>query len=115
MIMKTQASLDADGNVIDWNYDLWSSSHGMRPGDDAPSSGLIAAWHRAVPMPSFPNEPSSGRHSSGHRTADPLYAFPQRRIVKHYVKGMPLSSEEPTPELQSLMRRAYDVFCTQKT
>src|SRR3546814_11165772 len=62
----------------------------MRPGDDAPSSGLIAAWHRAVPMPSFPNEPSSGRHSSGHRNADPLYAFPQRRIVKHYVQGMTL-------------------------
>lgn len=90
MIMKNQASLDADGSVIDWNYDVWSSSHGMRPGDDAPSSGLIAAWHREFPMPSFPNEPSDGRHSSGHRNADPLYAFPKRRIVKHYVEGMPL-------------------------
>ena len=35
MVVKTKAAVDAHGNVLDWNLDVWSTSHGTRPGGKA--------------------------------------------------------------------------------
>jgi CO/xanthine dehydrogenase Mo-binding subunit len=46
---------------------------------------LLAAWHLARPYRRPAARPGLGSHSGGHRNAEPLYAFPQKRIVKHFL------------------------------
>src|SRR5262249_57904252 len=50
MVVDLQASLDAQGAVIDWNHDVRSYTHMSRAIPYSPrTSGLVAAWHRAEP------------------------------------------------------------------
>ena len=90
MLVRMQASLDGAGAVIDWNHDVYSPSHFGRPRSGEGVSGLLAAGHLAEPLPLPPPLPSRGAHSGSHRNADPLYAFPRRRIVKHHLPHTPL-------------------------
>ena len=54
-------------------------------------SALLAAWHLEPPLAVPPPEPTDARYHAGiHRNADPLYALPRRRIVKHFVARQPL-------------------------
>ncbi|NDB45184.1 MAG: xanthine dehydrogenase family protein molybdopterin-binding subunit, partial [Betaproteobacteria bacterium] len=53
MVMKTKASLDAQGNVLDWDFTLWSTPHGTRPSGQ-PGNLLSAAYLEkpfAMPKP----------------------------------------------------------------
>ena len=51
MVVDLQASLDANGRVIDWNHDVRASRTCRARSRYGPrTSGLIAAWHRAEPM-----------------------------------------------------------------
>ncbi len=89
-LVRMQASLDTQGQVIDWNHDVWGYPHFGRPRGTGDSSGLLAAWHLADPfLPSVPRS-GSGPHAGIYRNADPLYVFPRRRIVKHFVPHSPL-------------------------
>jgi CO/xanthine dehydrogenase Mo-binding subunit len=90
MVVKTQASLSSDGDVIDWNHDVWSYTHSGRPRPLDGASNLLAAWHLASPIRPPQAQPNMGFHSGIHRNADPLYSFPRRRIVKHFAKDSPL-------------------------
>jgi nicotinate dehydrogenase subunit B len=90
MAMKLQASLDADGAIIDWNHDVWSYPHTARPRPDNETSGLLAAWHWKRPLPAPEPHPIQGYHFGDYRNADPLYDLPQRRIVTHFVPYSPL-------------------------
>ena len=54
------------------------------------TSQLLASWHRDPPRRPPDKQPRLGFHVGIHRNADPLYAFPERRIVKHLVDGLPL-------------------------
>jgi CO/xanthine dehydrogenase Mo-binding subunit len=90
MIIDLQASLDASGLVVDWNHDVRSFTHVSRPMPHGPrTSGLIAAWHRAAPLARPTPRPMLAYHMGIHRNADPLYAFPRRRVVKHFLAGSP--------------------------
>jgi CO/xanthine dehydrogenase Mo-binding subunit len=53
-------------------------------------SGLLAAWHLAKPFEAAPEQTSMRNEVGIHRNANPLYTFPRRRIVKHFVAGSPL-------------------------
>lgn len=90
MAMQMQASLDADGRVIDWNHDVWSYGHTTRARSGGETSGLLAAWHLADAFPQQPPLLLGGYHFGSHRNADPLYAFGRRRIVRHEVENSPL-------------------------
>jgi len=92
MILDTQASLDSSGNVIDWNFDVWSCEAGGRPRPDREGgSGLLAAWHLQNPFKKLSRPPSNRPPQSGSsRNAEPLYAFPKRRIVNHFLPESPL-------------------------
>ncbi len=90
MVMKIQASLDDRGQLLDWNHDVWSNTHMARALPYGDRSALIAAWHRASPMPPPQPFPMLAYHAGIHRNADPLYAIPRRRIVKHFVEAAPL-------------------------
>jgi CO/xanthine dehydrogenase Mo-binding subunit len=90
MVVDLQASLDASGLVIDWNHDARSFTHISRAIPYSPrTSGLIAAWHRAAPLARPTPRPMLAYHGGVHRNADPLYAFTQRRVVKHFLTGAP--------------------------
>lgn len=91
MVVKLQAGLDEGGRVQSWNHDIWSYPHTARPRPMAGVSGLLAAWHLATPWSLPPARAMIGaRHFGGYRNADPLYAFPQRRVVSHLVPNSPL-------------------------
>jgi CO/xanthine dehydrogenase Mo-binding subunit len=84
--------------VVDWNHDVWSYPHSGRPRAQAGVSSLLAAGHLANPLPRPQPRPGRGYHGGSYRNADPLYAFPRRRIVKHFVADSPLR----TSSLRSL-------------
>jgi CO/xanthine dehydrogenase Mo-binding subunit len=90
VMFEMQASLNADGDVIDWNHDVrgYSTIGRSRPGGT--TSAMLAAWHLAEPFRRPRPAPSRGTHVGLHRNADPLYVFPRRRVVKHFVPDTPL-------------------------
>ena len=90
-VVDLQASLDAEGRLLDWNHDVWSNSHvGRAAGAPPGTSALVAAWHLAEPLPPPEARPRLQYHGGIHRNADPLYAVPNRRVVKHFVETMPV-------------------------
>jgi CO/xanthine dehydrogenase Mo-binding subunit len=90
MVIGLQASLDGQGKLMDWNCDVWTNAHAGRPRAKTDTAGLIAAWHRASPLPPPKPEDNQGKHGGGHRGATPYYDVAAQRIVKHVVKPHPL-------------------------
>jgi CO/xanthine dehydrogenase Mo-binding subunit len=90
MAVKMQASLNDQGQIIDWNHEVWSYPHLGRPRPDGKVSGLLAAWDLAEPFTRPELRPVMAPHVDGHRNADPLYNLPKRRIVSHFVPDSPL-------------------------
>jgi nicotinate dehydrogenase subunit B len=76
--------------VIDWNHDVWGYSHLGRAGASRQASALLGAWHLAQPFPRPRPQPGRWAEYSIYRNADPLYTFPRRRIVKHFLADSPL-------------------------
>lgn len=89
-VIKMQASLDSQGNVINWNHDVWGYSHSSRTRDAGQNSGLLAAWYLDDPFNPPKLHPMRGIQSGIHRNAEPLYTFPGKRIVKHFLAESPL-------------------------
>jgi len=89
-VVKMQASLSADGEVINWNHDVWGYTHIGRARAGGGTSGLLAAWHLAEPFTRPQPRPILAPQVGIHRNADPLYTFPRRRIVKHFLPDSPL-------------------------
>ncbi len=89
MLVKTRAALDAGGNIVDWQFDVWSYPHSTRPGGKD-GVNLLAAWHLAQPLaaatPANPPLPGGG----SHRNAIPLYDFPNQRVTNHLIVHAPL-------------------------
>jgi nicotinate dehydrogenase subunit B len=88
MVIKTKAGLDADGNVLDWNLDLWSTSHGTRPEGNAGNllSGRYVAKPFEQPIPVDGGPPNY----LAARNAIALYDFPGQKVVSHFITEMPL-------------------------
>ena len=89
MVMAVQGSIDAAGNVIDWNFDVWSNAHAGRPRAKKETAGFIACWHRADATPPPKPADNDGKDGGAHRGARPYYDFPKTRIAKHFVKPHP--------------------------
>lgn len=90
MVMKMQASLDAEGRVIDWNHDVWSYAHSTRPRAGTPGSDLLAARHLAQPFPPNQPRPGTGSEFGDYRNARPAYSFSRQRVVSHFAAHSPL-------------------------
>jgi CO/xanthine dehydrogenase Mo-binding subunit len=89
-VIQLQGSLDADGEVVDWNHDVWGYTHVLRPRPRGDMSGLMPAWHLGKPFTQPQAHPILYPQVGIHRNADPLYTFPRRRIVKHFLPDSPL-------------------------
>jgi len=91
MLIELEAGLDAQGRVVDWSHETRSFPHALRAipfGERV--SGLLAAWQREPALAPPAARPMLVHHGGVHRNADPLYAFPRRRIVKHFLAESPL-------------------------
>jgi nicotinate dehydrogenase subunit B len=87
MVSSARARLDGAGNVLDWQYEVWSNTHVTRPG---PAGYLAPAWHLAKPFTPPPPKGIPQPAGGGDRNAIPLYRFPNARVVHHFVTAMPL-------------------------
>ncbi|HET6821064.1 MAG TPA: molybdopterin cofactor-binding domain-containing protein [Anaerolineales bacterium] len=77
MVVEVHGGLDSQGNVVAWEYHVWSPSHARRPRS---ASQLLAAQllsGEPAPQPRF----SFG----AERNAPTNYAFPAQRVMVHYV------------------------------
>ena len=90
MLMQLGASLSKGGDIIEWNHDVWSYAHSTRAAADRETSGLLAAWHLEQPFAPQVPQPMGGYHSGAHRNADPIYALPRKRVVRHAAAESPL-------------------------
>jgi CO/xanthine dehydrogenase Mo-binding subunit len=81
MIMEISAQLDSSGRITHWQHDLWSDSHGSRPGGRP--GNLLPARHLADP---FPQE-QGGFSGGAHRNSEPYYRIPNLQVHAHAFKG----------------------------
>ncbi|MEJ2757459.1 MAG: molybdopterin-dependent oxidoreductase, partial [Anaerolineales bacterium] len=82
-VLKLQASLNAQGEVISWNHDVYSPPHLGRSGAEPGTSAMLAAEYLENPLPKPPYRSVMWNNVGAHRNADPLYNFPEKRIVRH--------------------------------
>ena len=87
MVSSARGRLDDSGKVADFQYDVWSNTHNMRP---APAGNLVPAWHLQTPFTPSPPKPIPQPAGGGDRNAIPLYKFSNTRVMHHFVPSMPL-------------------------
>jgi nicotinate dehydrogenase subunit B len=87
MVTKLKASLDGNGAIADWNFEVWSNTHSMRPGT---AGSLLAAQHMAQPFAEPEPKPLPLPEGGGDRNAIPIYKFPNAHVVHHFIPAMPL-------------------------
>jgi nicotinate dehydrogenase subunit B len=73
MVTRLKASLDSNGAISDWNFEVWSNTHSMRPGG---AGTLLAAQHMAQPFAVPAAKPLPLPEGGGDRNAIPIYTFP---------------------------------------
>ena len=88
MTMQAKGAV-ADGRIVDWNYDVWSQSHNMRPGDPD-GINLLSSWYLADPKPPGPARQAGPPNYAGDRNSIPTYDLPRQRITHHLIKDNPL-------------------------
>jgi nicotinate dehydrogenase subunit B len=82
MVMEVSGGLDAQGNVIAWDYGVWSPTHVARPrfGNQLLTARLLSGEAESPP-----------RFSMGaERNARTNYAFPKQRVMVHWLTMSPL-------------------------
>ncbi|MBB3999275.1 xanthine dehydrogenase family protein molybdopterin-binding subunit [Aureimonas pseudogalii] len=87
MVTRVRAGTDADGSIVDWRYEVWSNTHNSRPGG---AGALLAAQHLDPPFAPAAPRLRITPEGNGDRNSNPLYAFPNRDVVWHFVEEMPL-------------------------
>jgi nicotinate dehydrogenase subunit B len=87
MVTKLKASLDGDGKIASWNFEVFSNTHSMRPGG---AGCMLAAQHMAKPFALPAPKPIPLPEGGGDRNAIPIYSFPNARVVHHFIPDMPI-------------------------
>jgi nicotinate dehydrogenase subunit B len=87
MVTKLKASLDGNGAIADWNFEVWSNTHSMRPGG---AGAMLAAQHMAQPFTLPTPKPMPLPEGGGDRNAIPIYKFPNAHVVNHFIPDMPV-------------------------
>ena len=77
MVMEVRGGLDDQGNVVAWDYQVWSPSHVAR----ARFAGQLVAAQLLSGQPA----PQSRFSFGAERNAPTNYAFPVQRVTVHYL------------------------------
>jgi len=83
MAMSVKGGLDASGQVIGWDYAVWSPNHALRPFYDMAGNVLAG---EALGMP------ARFLQAGADRNAKPTYAFANSRVVLNLLDRSPLRS-----------------------
>jgi CO/xanthine dehydrogenase Mo-binding subunit len=90
MVMHVKGGVDSTGRIVDWDYEVWSNTHSMRPADPQ-GNNLLASWHLAEPQKhGRPANVPIQFGGGSDRNAVPLYEFPNQRVLNHLIPEMPL-------------------------
>jgi nicotinate dehydrogenase subunit B len=89
MVMRAKGAV-ADGKIVDWNYELWSNTHNMRPNAPDGANNLLASWYVADAQKMGPATNIPQPAGGGDRNAVPIYEFPSQRVVNHLIPSMPV-------------------------
>jgi nicotinate dehydrogenase subunit B len=87
MVTKLKASLGSDGKIADWNFDVFTNTHSMRPGG---AGSMLAGQHMAEPFAVPAPKPLPLPAGGGDRNAIPIYKFPNAKVVHHFIPAMPI-------------------------
>jgi nicotinate dehydrogenase subunit B len=87
MVTKLKASLDSNGAIADWNFEVWSNTHSMRPGG---AGSMLAAQHMSKPFTLPAPKPLPLPEGGGDRNAIPIYKFPNAHVTHHFIPAMPV-------------------------
>jgi CO/xanthine dehydrogenase Mo-binding subunit len=87
MMAEVSGAIDTEGRVVDWEYGVWSNTHNRRP-----NAGGLLLQNAALPdpLPVPPPAPIPMPEGGGDRNSNPIYAFPNARVVSHFVPEMPV-------------------------
>ena len=98
MAVDLKAEVSSDGRITNWQHDVWSNGHSMRPGRSK-TPVLLAAAHLAKPYDKQVaiNMPLAGGGGS-ERNSVPTYDFAAWRATSHRCLTMPIR----TSSLRSL-------------
>jgi nicotinate dehydrogenase subunit B len=77
MVMEVHGGLDAQGNVVAWDYHVWSPSHAKRPR----FAGQLVTAQLISGQPA----PQTRFSFGAERNAPTNYVFPAQRVTVHYV------------------------------
>ncbi len=88
MVVKARAGLDADGGILDWQVDVFSTPHNTRPNREAGFLLAAAELDPPIKMPVPKNVPAP--NYGAERNAIVLYDFPAHRVFNHFITAMPL-------------------------
>jgi CO/xanthine dehydrogenase Mo-binding subunit len=83
MTMDLRGGLDDRGDIIAWDYDVWTPTHNTRPGGEA--SSVLAGQLMDPPAAMF-----EVGYGGGDRNAPTNYSFPNNRVTVHWVETPPL-------------------------
>ena len=64
--------------------------HMGRPRPHPGHTNLQSAWWRERPTPRVPIQPLMMAEAGIHRNLEPIYTFPNKQLVKHFVVESPL-------------------------
>ena len=99
MVAQVAATLDADGRIADWQYDVFTPPHNTRPGK---AGNLLAATHLATPFTPPVPKPSPQPEGSGDRNAIPYYRLPNARVTHHF---------QPKAVIRTSAMRGLGAYC----
>ena len=97
-VVDMGAELSADGRILSWRHESFGFSHAGRPRPAKGFSNLQSSWWLASPRQPVPRQPAMFAEVGIHRNLEPIYAFPNKRLIKHFVASSPLR----TSSLRSL-------------
>ncbi len=80
MAMTVKGGLDEKGDIVAWDYQVWSPPHSSRPGGDG-GGNTLAGEQLGKPGRIFP--------VGADRNAKCTYVFPNNRTTLHQSKGSP--------------------------
>ncbi|WP_419735574.1 molybdopterin cofactor-binding domain-containing protein [Pseudomonas sp. COR18] len=86
MITELEASLDRNGRIGNWKYELWTTPHNERITN---AGRLVPARMLARPFTSMPSIPIAQPEGDGDRNAIPLYETGSSSIDMNFITQMP--------------------------
>jgi nicotinate dehydrogenase subunit B len=87
MTIDTTAALDASGQIVDWQCEIWSNTHNNRI-DNA--GRFMPTWALAQPFTPAPPKTIPMPEGGGDRNSIPLYRLPNLKVQHHFLPDMPI-------------------------